>query len=563
MITKDILDVTKTLKLLYVEDDVMARTSSLGLFNLFFTDITIATDGLDGLQKFQEDTFDIVITDINMPKMNGIDMLKKVRELDDSIALIFLSAHNEAEHLFEAIEINVDSYILKPLSKRNFTMAMSKICEKIQLKKQNDTYQLQLEAEVEKQTKELNYKLHFDDLTGLYNRYSFIEDIKNLETPVVFILDINKFKVINEIYGVSNGSYVLQKFSNFLLQFTEDKSYTVYRLSGDEFAFLDVTDIINTQQYEDDLTNLYRTLENFTIPVDDEYVSLEVTIGISTGQHDAFECAKIALEFAKQHKKPYEMYSYTIDKRKEEQNTLLWKDKIKSAINNNKIVPVYQGIVDKNQNLIKHETLMRLQDIDDTLVSPYFFLDISIKTGLYRRLSSHIIFSTLEILKDSSRILSINFSYADITNKQFLDEIEEFLIQNPVVGTRVVFEILESENIGNYVVLKKFLQRFRRYGVLIAIDDFGSGFSNFEHILEINPDYLKIDGSLIKDIDTNTKSYILVSAIVEFSHKLGIKVIAEFVHSQTVFELLKELDVDEYQGFYFYEPNQVLQDITC
>lgn len=133
-------------------------------------------------------------------------------------------------------------------------------------------------------------------------------------------------------------------------------------------------------------------------------------------------------------------------------------------------------------------------------------------------------------------------------------KIEEYFITHSGVGQRAVFEITETESIENYDDVKSFIKRFREYGVKIAIDDFGTGFSNFEYILEIEPDYLKIDGSLVKDIDTNSRSYTLVEAIVQFSHRLGIKVIAEFVHSQTIFIMLKDLGVDEYQGFYFSEP---------
>lgn len=558
MKTTEILDITKTLKLLYVEDDSMSRASSLGLFELFFTNITIGIDGKDGLEKFKSDTFDIVISDINMPYLNGVDMFKLIRDFDEEVSLVLLSAHNEAEYLLKAIEVDVDSYMLKPLGKDNFTRSMTKVCEKIKLKRESQNYQLKLEKEIKEQTKELEHKLHFDESTGLYNHYSFVENIKNLDTPVVMIIDINKFKVINEIYGVANGTLVLQKFSSFLLQFIENKSYTLYRVSGDEFTLLDVTSIEGSQKYENDIISLHKSMEEFNVSLGDDSVSLEVTIGISVSQHHAFECAKVALDFAKLYKKPYEMYTSAIDKRKEEENTLLWKNKIKSAIYEDRVVPVYHGIVDRNQKIIKYETLMRLKEQDGKLISPAFFLDISIKAGLYHKLSSHVVFSALKLIKKSSYTVSVNFSYADIINKHFLDEIEEFLVENPEVGSSLIFEILESENIGDYATMKKFLQRFRMHNVQIAVDDFGSGFSNFEHILEINPDYLKIDGSLVKDIDTNPKSYILVSAIVEFSHKLGIKVIAEFVHSKAIFDMLKELDVDEYQGFYFHEPLEEL-----
>jgi EAL domain-containing protein (putative c-di-GMP-specific phosphodiesterase class I) len=258
-------------------------------------------------------------------------------------------------------------------------------------------------------------------------------------------------------------------------------------------------------------------------------------------------------------KKHFAMYSSAIDKRKEDQDSLVWKDKIKSAIEEHCIVPVYQPIVNRLGEAVKYETLMRLREKESgKLISPFFFLDVAIKTRLYSVLSTATIFEALRLLDTSGHTLSFNFTYGDIKNSELLSEIELFLRNRPNLGNRVVFEITESESIENYDDVKRFMKRFRAYGVKFAIDDFGSGFSNFENKLEIHPDYLKIDGSLIKAIDTDEKSYILVKAIVQFSHELGIKVIAEYVHSEIIFTMLKALDVDEYQGFYFSEP---LQDI--
>jgi EAL domain-containing protein (putative c-di-GMP-specific phosphodiesterase class I) len=155
--------------------------------------------------------------------------------------------------------------------------------------------------------------------------------------------------------------------------------------------------------------------------------------------------------------------------------------------------------------------------------------------------------------------LSFNFTYTDIKNKLFIDQIEQHFINNDGLGNKAVFEITESESIENYEDIKIFIKRFKRYGVKFAIDDFGSGFSNFEHIIEIEPEYLKIDGTLVKNIDKDEKLLTVVSSIVYFSHKLGIKVIAEYVHSKEILDVLRKLNIDEYQGFYFSEPKSILK----
>lgn len=549
------ISTSKTLNLLYVEDNENARKSSLELFSNFFENVVVAYDGQDGLNKFKENSIDVIITDINMPKMLGTDMINEIKKIDEKVSVIFLSAYNESSFLSEGIRLGVDGYLLKPLRPNDIINVLSKICERTILQREHVNYTKNLESEIQEHTRQLDKKLHFDELTGLYSRYSFFEDIADINTPIVFIIDINKFKVVNEIYGASVGTKVLKEFANFLLIFTRDSTYKVYRISGDEFIFRDEADIIDSYKYEKDIMNFFAEVCDFSVDIGNDTISIEVTMGISTSQHDAFECAKIALEYAKENKKSYEMYSAVIDSRSVEQDALVWKERTKSAISENRIMPVYQPIVDIEGKVVKHETLMRLKDAKDgKLIPPYHFLHIAIKTGLYDTLSSRIIFNALNLVRESGHTLSVNFTCSDIKNIRFLDEIEDFFIVHKNLGEKIVFEITESESIESYTDMKKFIKRFRQYGVKFAIDDFGSGFSNFEYILEIEPDYLKIDGSLIKNIDTYEKAYILVRAIVQFSHELGIKIIAEYVHSEVVFNMLKELNVDEYQGFYFSEP---------
>lgn len=552
---KELVGISRDLKLLYVEDDTNARETTLKLLKNFFKDITIAVDGQDGIEKFQANKFDLVLSDINMPRLNGMEMLKIIREQNKSIPVLLLSAYNDSDYFIKAIELDIDGYILKPLVHKQFIKALFKLVEKIHLLTFKNNYQKNLEDEVKKRNIEIIHKLHYDDLTNLLSRYSFFKDIAELNAPVILLIDIDKFRVINEVYGTDIGSEVLREFANFLKSEVKDDTCKLYRLSADEFAIVDASNHIDTEKYESLIENFFAKLHNFKIEIEENIIAIDATIGLSTVQDNSYESAKIALEYAKINKKSFVMYSSAIDYRKENSLVLKRRADISSAIDDLRVIAVYQPIVDINGKTIKHETLMRLREKDsDKLISPFYFLDIAIKTRLYEQLSSIIIFKALHILGTTQRVLSVNFTYSDIKNKPFLQKIEDFLISNNQVGQRAVFEITESESIENYDDVKKFIRRFRNFGVKIAIDDFGSGFSNFEYILEIEPDYLKIDGSLIKDIDTDSKAHTLVKAIVQFSHKLGIKVIAEYVHSKIIFEMLKKLDVDEYQGYYFSEP---------
>ena len=551
---KELKELCKNYKLLYVEDDESSREASLEMFEIFFQDIDIAVDGQDGLDKFNAKHYDIVITDINMPKLNGIEMFKAIRDIDNDIPVLILSARNEVSLFLDTIMLGVNGYLMKPLDRKQFLEQLLKVTKELSLKDYEKNYKEKLEKEVEQRTKELDKKLRYDNVTGLLNRYSFFERLKTIDNSIIFIIDIDKFKIINEYYGDSTGTLVLQEFAKFLLNFTKNTTYEVYRLSGDEFILINTLKDIDLQTYKDDVKELLKKIEDFKISFDDDFITIDLSIGVSTSQTNIFESAEIALNYAKIHKKPFVFYTKDIDNHSKTQDAFLYKKIIKNAINTNNIVPLYQPIVNSDGKIVKYETLMRLRDSDGKLISPFFFLDIAIKTKLYDELSSTIIFFALDMLKNTTRTLSMNFTYDDIKNKEFLQQIESFMIENEGVGKRAIFEIVESQDIENYDDMQDFITRFRKLGVKFAIDDFGSGFSNFEYILKIEPDFLKIDGSLVKNIDTDKKAHILVKAIVQFSHELGIEIIAEYVCNEKIFLMLKEMGVDAYQGFYFYEP---------
>ena len=556
---KNLRRLCRKYKLLYVEDDDLARETSLELFSNFFNNIDTAKNGQDGLEKFKSSSYDLIITDIKMPKLDGIEMFRAIRDIDSDIPVLFLSAHNEASFFVEAIKLNVSGYILKPLDIEQFTTQISKSIREIELKEKSNNYKEKLENEVYERTLELDRKLHYDSTTNLLNRYSFFEKIYKLQNPVVFVIDIDRFKFINEFYGDSIGTFVLKEFARFLLSYVKNTNFEVFRLSADKFILLQNNQNIDINLCKEFTKKLLVDISNIKIIKDSVDISIDVSIGISTVKEHILEKAEIALNHAKKYKKSFVIYNDKIANSNNIKDAIKYKKIIKDAISNNMVTPVYQAIVDSDTKVQKYEILMRIKDKDGKLISPFFFLDIAIKTKLYKDLSAVIVFSALNKLKEDETLsLSINFTYDDIKNEEFIDEIAFFMSLNTSIGNRAIFEITENQSIENYEDVKNFIKRFRNYGVKFAIDDFGSGFSNFEYILEIEPDFLKIDGSLVKNIDTDKKSYILVKAIVQFSHELGIKVIAEYVYNEKIFLLLKAMGVDGYQGYYFSEPSEKL-----
>ena len=185
------------------------------------------------------------------------------------------------------------------------------------------------------------------------------------------------------------------------------------------------------------------------------------------------------------------------------------------------------------------------------------FLDVAKHSKIYSKLSMSLIQKAFETFQISSNGFSINLSYLDMTNivttTFIIEKLEEFN-----VGPWVIFEILESDGIENYEAIAKFIDQVKSYGAKIAIDDFGSGYSNFERLTELRVDFIKIDGSLIKNIHQNEETKIIVKTIVNFAKELNIKTIAEYVHSDEVFNCVKEIGIDYAQGFHIGKPKPEL-----
>ena len=264
--------------------------------------------------------------------------------------------------------------------------------------------------------------------------------------------------------------------------------------------------------------------------------------------------ANMALKLAKHQKKQYLIYERSLKIREEYEHNIVWAKKLKRAMTENRIVPYFQPIVNNYTGEIeKFECLVRLIDENGYAKLPLEFLDISKKLKIYHHITQIIIEKSFETWRDSKYELSINLSYEDIVNKEVTEFIKRKLIQYNN-AQRVSFEILESESIENYEQVFEFIKEVKERGCKISIDDFGAGYSNFRHLLRLNIDAIKIDGSLIKDIHQDPTALIVTQGIVNFAKELNLRTIAEFVHSREVLDKVMEIGIDYSQGYYIGHP---------
>lgn len=403
---------------------------------------------------------------------------------------------------------------------------------------------------LEKKNEKLAY---YDQLTELPNRQKFFIDISKKDPTACAIFNIDEFKEINDFFGSENGDQILKDiaawFSKLDLQ--------TYRIDGDEFAIL-YYENISLETIKHNVKNILSLFEEESFYIQKERVQISFSVGIAKEKYRLFTKADIAIHYAKENKLKIAIYEEDANIEQKYKKNIAMASSIREALVDNRIVCHYQAILDLSKNEItKYETLVRMIGKNKEIIPPLEFLSISKRTKLYSHITLEVINQACNTFKNRKESFSVNLSIDDIKDAHTVQEIIKTLIKTNT-ASKIIFEILESEGIENYEDVTNFITQIKALGARIAIDDFGTGYSNFEHILKLNVDYIKIDGSLIKGMKENNKHKIIVETIIDFAKKVGSKTIAEFVYDQEILDITKQIGIDFAQGFYVGKPFEIV-----
>ena len=652
-----ILEYSKNMNLLYVEDNAENRESTSNVLSIIFANIIIAVDGQDGLNKFKENNIDLIITDINMPNLNGIEMIKEIKKIDRNCDFIFLSANDDRKILLECIPLQANGFLVKPLDFEELISLIEEIIEKIQLlheSKNNEYYNEQYLALIDKNNiisktntngeityvndnfckisgykrEELLHKTHrvirhFENPDELYediwntikvkekvwegvlknksksgstyyiktiitpirnikgeiveyitirsNLNSSVDDKKYLfeqieenNFSILVLLQIDEFEIFEKFYtniimGQIENTFAFNLLSYLPSEYAFDYKFeNVYTLGNGRFGLLMKFDNLNNLDFnlQEYLNQFIDNVKNSNLKVDDLEFDLSITLSYGIGKYMLYEDCVTGLENAIKEKNAISFSNdSSIVASKEAKYNLEMIKTVKIALDNYKIVSYFQPIINnKTKEIEKYESLVRLIDENENVISPFHFLEISKKGNYYNKITHRVLENSFKILESIKAELSVNISFSDLEKEQTRLEIFSLLKNHKENAHRVIFELLEDENVKDFDVIKRFIKEIKNKGVQIAIDDFGAGYSNFERILEFEPDIIKIDGSLIKNIQTDVFSRDLVETIVAFAKKQNIKTVGEFVENEAIFNILNEIGVDYSQGYYFGKP---------
>ena len=421
-------------------------------------------------------------------------------------------------------------------------------------------YNENLENEILKKTAEIQKKIYTHSISGLPNRNQLREDMDRYSFTKMALLNIDKFQSFNDIYGEEMGNVALKLTGEFLQEAIDGLAAKLYHIGGDEFVVVCIdTQSDNRENFIAMVTELLKSYKKHKFLYHEKIFQFMMSSGITfTGTNKMLAYADMALKDAK--KRNIQLAIFQEDKTLEKRykNDIACHKKLISALERNAVISYFQPIVpiqDPNKPT-KYESLVRIKDEDGTIIPPFNFLDVAKANRIYYKITRSVIANTLSVIHTYKVPCSINLSLVDIANKRTM---ESFFAQldNFEENDLLTVELLETEDFQDYEMVYDFCMRIRSYGITISLDDFGSGYSNFSHILQLPVDYIKIDASLISNIDRNSNSKVMVETIVGLAKKLNVATIAEFVSSEAILQTVKSLGVDYAQGFHLGKPQDI------
>lgn len=413
-------------------------------------------------------------------------------------------------------------------------------------------------TELKRTQDKIEYMAYHDPLTGLFNKTYLQKLFDNENYYTLILLNVNNFSYINTAYGFETGDKLLVKIAKILKQSFE--AHSIYRVDSDQFAFV-IDHKIDIYEYISNIQNFFYTK---SITIYDITINISFSYGAVYANTNRLQSAALALKQAKENGKNrihiFKQSNDTIDDNQRRQfifaNNLLHK-----ALNEDKFVPFFQGIWDNEKKKItKYEVLARIVDRDE-IITPYTFLGPAKLSGLLSRITKVIIDKSFKTMSTCRCDFSINITEDDLNLNYLIDYIEQKAHYYNIDTQRVTLEILEGISANGKKNNIKQLLKLKELGYKLAIDDFGAEYSNFERILDLDIDFIKIDAKYIKDIHNNPKSYEITKAIAYFAKNADVKCIAEFVHSQEVQQIVEDLGIEFSQGYLFSEPKERFEEL--
>lgn len=502
-----------------------------------------ASNGEEAVALTYEHNPSMIIMDGLMPVMDGFEAVKILRQEEafQRTPILMISSLSEEAMKLKAIEAGVNDFITKPFENMELVVRCRSYME---VSRTNSQYILSSK----------------NPYTLLPNKVALQSSLREKAHDLI-LLRIDDFCSVGTFYGEEYAKNLEKLFGEYLESSFHELAISIscFHIGSGEFTILFDEETSNIDPHTF-CKALHEKIKVYEIELDNFSYDISATLCFAYADESILENAGFAIETAIRDKKTYVILQEIIDGLKQEAtNNISSIQKVKKAIEENRIVPYFQPIFDvRKHDITKYEALVRLVEEDGNVLAPFFFLEAAKKGNYYLQITEIVLEKVFALFKYVEKEVTINLSFLDISSPLIHKKIITLLEKNPETATRVTFELLEDEAVEDNGTLQDFIIEVKKYGVKIAIDDFGSGYSNFQRIMDINPDIVKIDGSIIKDINESQKSQVLTEAINTFSHSLGIETVAEFVSDEEIFMKISSMGIDYAQGYYIAQPQEKL-----
>jgi diguanylate cyclase (GGDEF)-like protein/PAS domain S-box-containing protein len=426
---------------------------------------------------------------------------------------------------------------------------------------------------------QMSWQATHDILTGLANRNQFSDRLANLlasmarnspQQHALLYLDLDQFKVVNDTCGHVAGDQMLKQLSR-TLRARVPTNASLARLGGDEFGIL--LEDVNLDEAKEIASDLLQTIGESTFRWEDRRFNVGASIGMVPIQRETrnasfiLSAADVACYVAKESGRNrihvYEESDIDLGERHSEMH---WVSRIKEALEENRFMLFRQAIaaLKQDERTPHYELLLRMRSEDGGIVQPGAFIPAAERYNLMNALDRWVIDSAFRYLSDNRNrgdhgIYSINLSGNSLNDEELPDYIQQKIDEHDVSAEQLCFEVTETAAVFNLESASRMIHLLKNLGCRFSLDDFGSGLSSFGYLKNLPVNFLKIDGSFVKDMNTDPMNRAIVEAIHQVGHTLGIRTIAEFVENKPITDQLREIGVDFAQGYYFSRPEPLEQ----
>lgn len=542
---------------LIVDDDNEVHSfTKLALHDFVFNEkklhFTSAYSAKEAMELIEKEHFAVILLDIVMEANDsGLKVVDHIRHKQkDSLVRIIVRTGQpgQAPERFVIDRYDINDYKEKTelTTERLYTTIRTALSQYKQL------------LELENKKNELYHSLSIHSLTGLPNRFKLSKNLDNETLTSLLLIDIDGFSMINDAYGFDVGDQVLLLFRDRLKNALNQFNLDLYHITADVFAVIvpEQNDIAITEI----ITKAREAISEEIFDLNPLELRLNVTIGVVQNDiGNMIQKAEIAVREARTiSRNRVQYYSDNLKIIASIHDNNKWTKWLHDALTNNNVLAYYQPIVKCATNkIVKYEVLVRLKH-NGEVYSPINFLGAARYAGLLHRITKKMVEKSFEMFANNDVSLSINLTDVDLMEKHFVEFVEQTREQYNMSASRIHFELLEENSLFGNSVAQANLEKLISHGYQISIDDFGVQCSNFAQLGTIPLESIKIDGSFIKNIDSDENSRLVSESIYLFAKKKNIKTVAEFVHSETIYNIVKEMGIEYAQGYFLGEPSPKL-----